>query len=134
MHPNGDSFHSSWPLSDPHSGPIPDFQTVSPRLSEKPWRSLQRSSPGRLRGVFRPISPALHQPNSPPECCLYPFSDSLSETVRKASSAIQTPRHQTAHRYVDERFASLRQPLVVFAHPSVVVYPGERPLHYPPTW
>src|SRR5215211_8998153 len=29
MHPNGDSFHSSWPLSDPHSGPIPDFQTVS---------------------------------------------------------------------------------------------------------
>jgi hypothetical protein len=56
------------------------------------------------------------------------------ETVRKASSANQTPRHQTAHRYVDERFASLRQPLVVFAHPSVVVYPGERPLHYPPTW
>src|SRR5215212_11592825 len=33
MHPNGDSFHSSWPLSDPHSGPIPDFQTVSPRTS-----------------------------------------------------------------------------------------------------
>src|SRR5829696_417866 len=63
-----------------------------------------------------------------------PFSDSLSETVRKASSANQTPRHQTAHRYVDERFASLRQALVVFAHPSVVVYPGERPLHYPPTW
>src|SRR5215211_2010617 len=31
MHPNGDSFHSSWPLSDPHSGPIPDFQTVSLR-------------------------------------------------------------------------------------------------------
>src|SRR5215218_8671701 len=63
-----------------------------------------------------------------------PFSDGLGETVRKASSANQTPRHQTAHRYVDERFASLRQPLVVFAHPSVVVYPGERPLHYPPTW
>src|SRR5215204_2009710 len=48
------------------------------RLSEKPWRSLHRSTPGRLRGVFRPISPALHQPYSPPEYCLYPFSDSLS--------------------------------------------------------
>src|SRR5215207_2930579 len=47
------------------------------RLSEKPWRSLHRSTPGRLRGVFRPISPALHQPYSPPEYCLYPFSDSL---------------------------------------------------------
>src|SRR5829696_8221480 len=62
------------------------------------------------------------------------YGEVLRETVRKASSANQTPRHQTAHRYVDERFASLRQPLVVFAHPSVVVYPGERPLHYPPTW
>src|SRR5829696_9906931 len=69
-----------------------------------------------------------------PLLTLTKWTKSSSETVRKASSANQTPRHQTAHRYVDERFASLRQPLVVFAHPSVVVYPGERPLHYPPTW
>ena len=59
------------------TGDLP--RILSSRLSEKPWRSLQRSSPGRLRGVFRPISPALHQPNLPPECCLYPVSDSLSK-------------------------------------------------------
>jgi hypothetical protein len=45
----------------------------------------------------------------------------LEETVRKASRAGQSPRHQRAHRHVDERLAALRQPLIVFAHPPVLM-------------
>src|SRR5215212_6785925 len=59
------------------------------------------------------------------------FGQSLRETVRKASLASQPSHHQAAHRHVDERFATLGQPLVVLAHPPVVIYPGKRSLHYP---
>src|SRR5215213_7878938 len=64
-----------------------------------------------------------------------PFSyllDSLRETVRKASRAGQSPRHQTTHRHIDERLAGLRQPLVVFAHPPVLIRPRKRAFHHPP--
>ncbi len=61
------------------------------------------------------------------------FTRVRRETVRKASQASQPPHHQTAHRHVDERLARLGEPLVVLAHTSVLVYPGERPLHHPAT-
>src|SRR5215212_9409197 len=54
------------------------------------------------------------------------------ETVRKASRAGQSPRHQTTHRHIDERLAGLRQPLVVFAHPPVLIRPRKRAFHHPP--
>src|SRR5215207_8569076 len=56
----------------------------------------------------------------------------LLETVWKLLRAGQPPHHQTRHRRVDEGFSSCAQPLVVFGHPSVVAYPGEGALHYPP--
>jgi hypothetical protein len=55
-----------------------------------------------------------------------------SETVRKVSRTGQSPHHQAAHRQVNERLARLGKSLVVLAHPSVVVYPGEGALDYPP--
>jgi capsular polysaccharide biosynthesis protein len=36
------------------------------------------------------------------------FTQARRETVRKASSASQTPEHQAAHRHVDEGFCALR--------------------------
>src|SRR5215212_1757598 len=57
MHPNGDSFHSSWPLSDPHSGPIPDFQTVSEgEFSEVHLKGCAKSDE---LVILRPSSAAL---------------------------------------------------------------------------
>src|SRR5829696_6678321 len=97
------------------------FRTVSERLSEKPWRSLQRSSPGRLRGVFRPISPALHQPNSPPECCLYPFSDSLSETVRKVPEVSTTQPYGLSKQLISDHFG-LRIPAKATLRASIAPF------------
>src|SRR5215208_1252822 len=63
MHPNGDSFHSSWPLSDPHSGPIPDFQTVSLRTRVnkgiKKGRSSYQPGPSPLAPVAY-LAPTFH--------------------------------------------------------------------------
>jgi hypothetical protein len=48
--PNRDSFDPSCPLSEPHSGPIPNFQTVSEdEFSEVQVRDAERS---RVRRVM----------------------------------------------------------------------------------
>ena len=39
---------------------------------------------------------------------------------------------QTHHRHLDQRFAGLHLPLVVFAHSSIARYPAECSLYYPP--
>ena len=54
------------------------------------------------------------------------------ESVRKASRASRSSRHQAAHRQIDEGLTALRQPLVVLAHTPVLPQPRESPLDHPP--
>src|SRR5215207_2170896 len=62
------------------------------------------------------------------------FGELPFETVQKLPSTGQTPHHHTGHSHVDERFARSGKPLVILAHPPVLVQPRKRPLHDPPTW
>src|SRR5688500_10611824 len=57
-----------------------------------------------------------------------------SETVWKILSTRQSPHHQPRHRDIDERFSGGAQPLVVFAHPTVLREPREGTLHNPTAW
>jgi hypothetical protein len=55
------------------------------KLSEKPRRGLQRALRVAKEGAFWSISPSLHRPDSPSECSLCPFSDSLRRSVLGSS-------------------------------------------------
>ena len=46
------------------------------------------------------------------------------ETVWKFSDMGQAPHHQADHGCVDERFCASTKPLVVLAHPPVLIQPG----------
>src|SRR3954451_892912 len=50
----------------------------------------------------------------------------------KSSNASEPPHHEAAHGSVHQRFPARTQPLVIFAHPPVLIDPGDRPLHHPP--
>src|SRR5215203_6442898 len=50
----------------------------------------------------------------------------------KSSSAGEAPRHEADHGSVHQRFPARTQPLVVFAHPPLLIDPGDRALHHPP--
>jgi hypothetical protein len=56
----------------------------------------------------------------------------LERLYEKPSQADQPPHHQATHGTIYQRFAARTQPLVSFAHPSVLVDPRKRPLHHPP--
>ena len=58
--------------------PFPNYQTVSPRLSEKGRKTLLGSLTEHRNGSFRPILASLRFPNLRSEYRSYPFSDSLS--------------------------------------------------------
>src|SRR5215216_5132344 len=51
----------------------------------------------------------------------------------KSSNTSEPPRHEANHGSVHQRLPARTRPLVVFAHPPVVVDPCQCPLHYPPT-
>src|SRR5215204_1640316 len=56
----------------------------------------------------------------------------LERLYEKVSSAGEPPRHEANHGSVHQRLAARTQPLVIFAHPPVLVDPCQCPLHYPP--
>jgi hypothetical protein len=58
-----------------------------------------------------------------PEC--------LERLYEKPSNTGEPPRHEANHASIYERLAARTRPLVVFAHPPVLIDPGDRPLHYP---
>jgi hypothetical protein len=57
---------------------------------------------------------------------------SVERLYEKASNTGKTPRHEANHGSVHERFAARTQPLVIFAHPPLLVDPRQRTLHHPP--
>src|SRR5215210_6889620 len=57
----------------------------------------------------------------------------LPRLYEKPSNTSETPRHEADHGSVHQRFAARTQPLVVFAHPPLLVDPRQRTLHHPPT-
>src|SRR5918998_4480262 len=59
------------------------------------------------------------------------FTEVPRETVWKMLSTSQPPYHEMGHRHIDERFSGGAQPLVVLAHPTVLVQPREGALHNP---
>src|SRR5215218_2084909 len=101
------------------------------RLSEKSRPRLQRSLTGHRNSTFRPILAFVFRPSLRSKGCSYPFSDSLSETVRKYSWTCKPPHHEPCHSHVDERLSRRAQSLVVFGHASVVRDPRERTLCHP---
>src|SRR5215212_750095 len=56
----------------------------------------------------------------------------LLRLYEKSSNADQPPHHEANHGSTYQRFAARTQPLIIFAHPPVVVDPRKRPLHHPP--
>src|SRR5215217_7798607 len=69
----------------------------------------------RIRGELRRIHLLIH----------------LLRLYEKPSTADQPPHHEADHGSIYERFAACTQPLVVFAHPAVMVDPGKGAFHYP---
>src|SRR5215210_7773532 len=51
----------------------------------------------------------------------------------KSSNSGESPRHEADHGSVHHRFAARTKPLVVLAHPPLLVDPRQRTLHHPPT-
>jgi hypothetical protein len=51
----------------------------------------------------------------------------------KSSNSGETPRHEADHGSVHQRFAARTKPLVVLAHPPLLIDPRQRTLHHPPT-
>src|SRR5215203_7223943 len=56
----------------------------------------------------------------------------LPRLYEKWSNAGESPRHETNHCSVHQRFATRTQPPVVLAHPPLLVDPRQCPLHHPP--
>jgi len=61
-------------------------------------------------------------------------SQCVERLYETPSNAGEPPRHEADHGSIYQRFAARTQPLVIFAHPPVVVDPRKRPLQLPPTW
>src|SRR5215210_8229593 len=55
----------------------------------------------------------------------------LLRLYEKWSITGEPPRHETNHGSIYERLPARTQPLVVLAHPPLLIDPGDRPLHYP---
>src|ERR687883_608287 len=58
---------------------------------------------------------------------------SLLRLYGKSSNSGESPRHEADHGSVHHRFAARTKPLVVLAHPPLLVDPRQRTLHHPPT-
>jgi hypothetical protein len=89
----------------------------------------------RLSGT-RPGAPGWHAGGVGSEGWMLagPYAPTCGEKpYEKVSSAGKAPRHEANHRSVHERFAARTQPLVIFAHPPLLVDPRKRPFHYPST-
>src|SRR5918993_1903830 len=56
----------------------------------------------------------------------------VERLYEKSSNTSEPPRHEANHGSVHQRLAARTQPLVVFAHPPVLLDPSYRPLHHPP--
>jgi hypothetical protein len=56
----------------------------------------------------------------------------LPRLYEKPSNTGEPPRHETDHGSVHERFPARTKPLVVFAHPPLLVHPRQRTLYHPP--
>jgi hypothetical protein len=56
----------------------------------------------------------------------------LLRLYENPSKAGQPPRHEADHASIYQRFPARTRPLVVFAHPPVLVDPRNSPFHYPP--
>ena len=56
----------------------------------------------------------------------------LPRLYEKPSNTGEPPRHETDHGSVHKRFPARTQPLVVFAHPPLLVDPCQSPLYHPP--
>jgi hypothetical protein len=56
----------------------------------------------------------------------------LPRLYEKSSNTGDPSRHEAVHRSVHQRFSARTQPLVVLAHPLVLVYSSDPPLHHPP--
>jgi hypothetical protein len=68
------------------------------KLSEKPRRGLQRALRVAKEGAFWSISPSLHRPDSPSECSLCPFSDSLRRSVLGSSHHVSVNNLREHHK------------------------------------
>jgi hypothetical protein len=55
----------------------------------------------------------------------------LPRLYEKSSNTGETPRHEANHGSVHQRLATRTQPLVIFAHPPLLVDPCQCPLHHP---
>src|SRR5215212_519431 len=89
-------------------------------------------SPRHVGGPRRESSRAGASSNPGPSFC--PYSPECVERLyEKSSNTGEPPRHEANHGSLHERLATRTQPLVIFAHPPVLVDPCDRPLHYPPT-
>src|SRR5918992_5345810 len=64
-----------------------------------------------------------------PRTTFHTVSERLYE---KSSNTGEPPRHEADHRSVHQRLPARTRSLVVFAHPPVLVHPGDRALHHPP--
>src|SRR5215212_5486212 len=60
------------------------------------------------------------------------YSKRLERLYEKSSNSGEPPRHEANHASVHQRFPARTKPLVVFAHPPLLIDPGDRPLHHPP--
>src|SRR3954468_19488029 len=52
----------------------------------------------------------------------------LERLYEKSSNTREPPRHEANHGSVHQRFPARTQPLVIFAHPPVLIDPGDRAL------
>jgi hypothetical protein len=57
----------------------------------------------------------------------------VERLYEKPSNTDEPPRHEANHGSIYERLAARTQPLVIFAHPPVLVDPRNSPFHYPST-
>src|SRR5215208_19072 len=91
--------------------------------SELPRMPRRRTSENSVPAKFAEIVKSEVQLRRIPSKRLY----------EKSSNSDEPSHHETNHRSVHERFAARTKPLVIFAHPPVLVDPSDRPLHHPPT-
>jgi hypothetical protein len=57
----------------------------------------------------------------------------VERLYEEPSKAGQSPRYEANHGSIYQRLAARTHPLVIFAHPPVLVDPRNSPFHYPPT-
>src|SRR5215212_2857182 len=74
--------------------------------------------------------PRSYEKELPPRLFSHQCVERLYE---KVSNTGKPPRHEADHGSVHQRLAARTRPLVVFAHPPVLVEPRKCPLYYPST-